>query len=55
MIVAVGKPIDIPKTTRPDKSIIEKYHEIYMEELKNLFDSHKSKFGMDKSTELVFV
>lgn len=50
----VGKPIDVVKNENPSDEEVCKIHEIYMEELKKLFDEHKSKYGYENQ-ELVFV
>jgi len=58
--VVFGKPIACPKMTRetitPD--IIEKYHTIYCQELKALFDQEKHKYyqgDKDKLPEMIFI
>jgi uncharacterized protein YfkK (UPF0435 family) len=42
----VGKPIDLPKIENPEEEIIEKYHQIFIEELTKLFEEHKTKYSL---------
>ncbi len=51
----VGRPIDIPLIQKPSKEEISKYHDIYISELKKLFDEHKEKYLKDKTTELEII
>lgn len=41
----MGKPIRIEKDANPSQEKIDALHERYMQELKELFDQHKAKFG----------
>lgn len=41
----MGKPIDLPKIENPEEEIIEKYHQIFTEELTKLFEEHKTKYS----------
>ncbi|XP_050440926.1 2-acylglycerol O-acyltransferase 2-like [Adelges cooleyi] len=45
IVTVVGKPIDVPKISNPTTEEINKYHEIYVTELKKLFDEHKTKYS----------
>lgn len=47
-----GKAIDIPKIEKPTQNDINKYHKIYIDTLKQLFDRNKYRFGMN-DVELV--
>ena len=51
----VGKPIEVPKVGEPDDETLEKYHNMYMEELSRLFDEHKTKYGVSEDKTLNFV
>ena len=51
----VGKPIEVPKVGEPDDETLEKYHNMYMEELSRLFDEHKTKYGVSQDKTLNFV
>ncbi|KAL4107629.1 hypothetical protein QTP88_017949 [Uroleucon formosanum] len=44
IVTVVGKPIDVPKIVKPEKEDIEKYHQIFIEELTKLFEEHKTKY-----------
>ncbi|PIC31017.1 hypothetical protein B9Z55_022070 [Caenorhabditis nigoni] len=52
--VVVGKPIEVTKTETPEKEVVDRIHKKYMEELANLFDEHKERFGVSKETRLIF-
>lgn len=41
----MGKPIDVPKIANPTSEDIDKYHQIFTEELIKLFDEHKTKYS----------
>lgn len=41
----MGKPIDVPKIAQPTNEDIEKYHQIFIEELTKLFEEHRSKYS----------
>ncbi|AGO11388.1 AaceriACR140Cp [[Ashbya] aceris (nom. inval.)] len=44
--VVVGKPVHIEKRrTNPTMEEIDHYHALYVQELRNVFDKHKDKFG----------
>ena len=57
--VVFGKPIQCPKMTKSTitPEIIDKYHVIYCNELKALFDQEKSKYYNqdEKLPEMVFI
>lgn len=38
----IGKPIAIPKIENPTDEEVEKYHQLYVEHLKELFEKHKT-------------
>ncbi|XP_025420308.1 2-acylglycerol O-acyltransferase 2-A-like [Sipha flava] len=46
IVTVVGKPIDLPKIENPEEEIIEKYHQIFIEELTKLFEEHKTKYSL---------
>lgn len=46
ILFTVGKPIDVPKIVNPEKEDIEKYHQIFIEELIKLFEEHKTKYSL---------
>ncbi|NP_001155383.1 diacylglycerol o-acyltransferase-like [Acyrthosiphon pisum] len=45
IVTVVGKPIDVPKIVKPEKEDIEKYHQIFIDELTKLFEEHKTKYS----------
>ncbi|XP_055461096.1 acyl-CoA wax alcohol acyltransferase 2 [Psammomys obesus] len=51
----VGEPLPLPKIENPSKEIVAKYHTLYIEALRKLFDQHKTKFGISETQELVIV
>jgi len=51
----VGAPIDVPQIKAPGVKEVEKYHEIYMDKLSELFDSHKTNHGVAADKYLRFV
>ncbi|XP_065225545.1 2-acylglycerol O-acyltransferase 3-like [Planococcus citri] len=40
----VGKPIPVPKVEEPTKELIDKYHEIFVQEFVQLFEKYKGKY-----------
>ncbi|CAF5111808.1 unnamed protein product, partial [Rotaria sp. Silwood1] len=48
----VGSPIELPKLKKEDitSEIIDKYHQMYMDALTNLFDTYKEKHGNKDAT-----
>jgi len=51
----VGKPIDIPKVENPGQEEIDKWHEVYGKALVELFEEHKTKYGIKESDHLEFI
>ena len=51
--LAVGKPLPLPKIENPSKKTVAKYHAIYVDALRQLFDQYKTKFGFPEAQELV--
>ncbi|XP_041865272.1 2-acylglycerol O-acyltransferase 2 [Melanotaenia boesemani] len=51
----VGRPIKVEKKERPTPEELDALHQLYMDELSNLFDEHKCNYGVDKDTYLNFV
>lgn len=49
-----GEAIEIPKLDDPTQNDIDKYHKIYCDKLRQLFDRNKYRFGMN-DVELVFM
>ncbi|XP_043426155.1 acyl-CoA wax alcohol acyltransferase 2 isoform X1 [Prionailurus bengalensis] len=51
----VGKPLPLPKIENPSQETVAKYHALYTDALRKLFDQHKTKFGISETQELVIV
>ncbi|CAO2623593.1 Acyl-CoA wax alcohol acyltransferase 2 [Lemmus lemmus] len=51
----VGKPLPLPKIENPSLETVLKYHTLYIDALRKLFDQHKTKFGISETQELVIV
>lgn len=52
---AVGRPIKVEKKQKPTPEELDALHQLYMDELSELFEEHKGNFGVDKDTHLNFV
>ncbi|XP_044523519.1 2-acylglycerol O-acyltransferase 1 isoform X2 [Gracilinanus agilis] len=50
----VGRPIPVQQTPHPTQKQIDQLHQTYMEELRNLFETNKSKYGISEQETLVF-
>lgn len=53
--LAVGKPLPLPKIENPSQETVAKYHVLYIDALRKLYDQHKAKFGISETQELVIV
>ncbi|XP_070411758.1 2-acylglycerol O-acyltransferase 2 isoform X2 [Nothobranchius furzeri] len=51
----VGRPIRVEKNMKPTAEELDAVHQLYMEELSNLFEEHKGNYGVDKDTHLNFI
>ncbi|TKS83793.1 2-acylglycerol O-acyltransferase 2-A [Collichthys lucidus] len=51
----VGRPIRVQRKEKPTAEELDALHQLYMDELSNLFDEHKGNYGIDKDTHLNFV
>lgn len=49
----LGAPIQVTKSVTPSQEEIDTLHETYMTKLRELFEEHKTKFGVSASTQLV--
>lgn len=54
-IYAVGRPIKVEKKEKPTAEELDVLHQLYMDELSDLFEEHKGNYGVDKDTHLNFV
>ena len=41
----MGKALHFPRIDEPTKEDVDKWHAIYVQELKALYDEHKAHFG----------
>lgn len=53
--LAVGEPLPMPKIENPSQEIVAKYHALYIDALRKLFDQHKTKFGISETQELEII
>ncbi|XP_038563346.1 2-acylglycerol O-acyltransferase 2 isoform X1 [Micropterus salmoides] len=51
----VGQPIRVERNEKPTAEELDALHQLYMDELSNLFEEHKGNYGVDKDTHLNFV
>ncbi|XP_043933106.1 2-acylglycerol O-acyltransferase 3 isoform X2 [Protopterus annectens] len=51
----VGRPVSVTRITKPSEEEVNKYHILYMEALKKLFNEHKVSCGLPESHELTIV
>ena len=48
----VGKPIPVEKIANPTQEDIDDLHQVYVDALNQLFDTHKMNYGIDKDVKL---
>ncbi|XP_064158744.1 diacylglycerol O-acyltransferase 2-like [Anguilla rostrata] len=51
----VGQPITVPKIENPSKEVVDRYHTMYMDSLRELFDKYKTQFGLKESEVLMIL
>ncbi|XP_061659002.1 2-acylglycerol O-acyltransferase 3b isoform X2 [Syngnathoides biaculeatus] len=51
----VGRPIPVPQRVAPTDEEVERYHQLYVDGLSNLFHEHKVSCGLPESHELCFM
>ncbi|KAJ7995499.1 hypothetical protein DPEC_G00245200 [Dallia pectoralis] len=49
----VGKPMEMPRISSPSQEEVDFYHTAYMDSLTQLFDKHKTCFGLSEEDVLV--
>ncbi|XP_008710495.2 acyl-CoA wax alcohol acyltransferase 2 [Ursus maritimus] len=49
----VGKPLPLPKIENPSQETVAKYHTLYVDALRKLYDQHKTKYGISETQELL--
>jgi diacylglycerol O-acyltransferase 2, plant len=50
LTVVIGKPIYLPKIEKPSVEVIQKYHEIFLDEMRRVFEENKDAHGMSDFT-----
>lgn len=50
----VGKPIDVEKNENPTREEVDELHQKYIDALVDLFETHKTKYGVDADSHLEF-
>lgn len=55
LLSAVGRPIRVEKNEKPSAEDLDALHQLYMDELSQLFEEHKGNYGVDADTHLNFV
>jgi 2-acylglycerol O-acyltransferase 2 len=53
LITVIGKGFELPVITSPTKEEINKYHGLYVEQLKQLYDRYKEKYGASSELEIL--
>ncbi|XP_049644123.1 2-acylglycerol O-acyltransferase 3-like [Suncus etruscus] len=51
----VGRPIPVPQVFQPSEDQVNHYHQLYMQELQQLFEGHKARCGVPASVHLTLV
>ncbi|KAL0994381.1 hypothetical protein UPYG_G00121480 [Umbra pygmaea] len=51
----VGRPIRVEKNEKPTQEELDDLHQFYMDELNQLFEEHKGKYGVPEHQHLSFV
>uniref|UniRef100_A0A8R1IA99 Acyltransferase n=1 Tax=Caenorhabditis japonica TaxID=281687 RepID=A0A8R1IA99_CAEJA len=49
----IGAPIPVQKVESPSKEQINELHQVYIQKLTELFDEHKTRFGVPAETKLI--
>lgn len=42
----------VPKVERPTRELVDRYHALYVQSLRKLFDEHKVAYGLPEEEEL---
>jgi 2-acylglycerol O-acyltransferase 2 len=43
--IVIGKPMELPLIESPTDEQITKYHDLYVQRIEQLFDTHKAKYA----------
>lgn len=49
----VGAPIPVQRSPRPSREQVDQLHELYVERLTQLFEEHKTHYGVSADQDLV--
>jgi len=49
----IGKPLEFPTIANPTQEDIDKYHGLYIESIKNLFNKYRSDFNITEEMEIL--
>jgi len=52
LTIVIGKPIPVPKIDNPTQDEISKYHAIYVQGLRDLYDQYKDEYDKERISEL---
>eukprot|EP00191_Tetraselmis_sp_GSL018_P003221 CAMPEP_0177604592 /NCGR_PEP_ID=MMETSP0419_2-20121207/16208_1 /TAXON_ID=582737 /ORGANISM="Tetraselmis sp., Strain GSL018" /LENGTH=217 /DNA_ID=CAMNT_0019098601 /DNA_START=474 /DNA_END=1127 /DNA_ORIENTATION=+ len=55
LITVIGTPLELPHISEPSADDVDKYHALYLEHLRKLFNKHKGQYAKDPNAELEFV
>uniref|UniRef100_A0A915E696 diacylglycerol O-acyltransferase n=1 Tax=Ditylenchus dipsaci TaxID=166011 RepID=A0A915E696_9BILA len=55
IVTVVGAPIKVTENANPSEEEVDKVHSEYCKQLANLFNQHKTKYGISEDIELEFV
>jgi diacylglycerol O-acyltransferase 2, plant len=50
LTIVIGKPIPMPKIEKPSAEEIAKYHEVFLREMRRVFEDNKAEHGMGEFT-----
>ncbi|XP_072837244.2 diacylglycerol O-acyltransferase 2 isoform X1 [Pogona vitticeps] len=48
----IGEPLMLPKVEQPTREMVDRYHAMYVQALRKLFDEHKVAHGLPETEEL---
>ncbi len=55
LTAVVGEPIKCPKTANPSEELIKEYHEMYVENLRKVYDTHKDALAPKRRGTMVLM
>uniref|UniRef100_A0A670KLI6 Acyltransferase n=1 Tax=Podarcis muralis TaxID=64176 RepID=A0A670KLI6_PODMU len=48
----IGEPLVVPRMENPTCEMVDRYHAMYIDSLRKLFDDHKATYGLSETAEL---